>query len=116
MDSQGHPKTFAEFAKILNGKVSSGWINIAGPNHSSNDYSLGIKPDPNTADGFLVHSFAGDDPVECKTYVLEKLKSKKISSVSLPLIRHQPMPTRLNSLGRYGTMPIRSPGRQRTTI
>ena len=98
MDSQGHPKTFAEFAKILNGKVSSGWINIAGPNHSSNDYSLGIKPDPNAADGFLVHSFAGDDPVECKTYVLEKLKSKKISSVSLPKFAANQTPTNAHTI------------------
>lgn len=84
MDSQGHPKTAAEVAKIFNGKVSSGWIHIAGPNHSSNDYSLGIKFDPNEADGFIVYSFAGDDLVECKNYVLQKLKSKELLPVNFP--------------------------------
>jgi hypothetical protein len=28
-----------------------------------------IKIDPAAPAGFLVHSFAGDDPIECKDYV-----------------------------------------------
>ena len=32
-----------------------------------------MRPDNAAPDGFLVHSFAGDDPILCRNYVLEKL-------------------------------------------
>src|SRR5262249_13144941 len=35
--------------------------------------SLSIKLDASAPDGFLVYSFAGDDPTHCKDYVREKL-------------------------------------------
>ena len=31
-----------------------------------------MKPNNNAPDGFVVHSFAGDDPIACKDYVREK--------------------------------------------
>ena len=33
------------------------------------DRSLSIKVDPASPDGFVVHSFAGDSPIECRDYV-----------------------------------------------
>src|SRR5262245_25905120 len=39
-------------------------------------HALGDRPDENAPDGFLVHSFAGDDPITCKKYVAEKLGLK----------------------------------------
>ena len=44
-----------------------------GPGHSPSDRSLSVKPDDKAPDGFLVHSFAGDDPIKCKDYVRSKL-------------------------------------------
>jgi hypothetical protein len=46
-----------------------------GPGHSLADRSLSVKIIPtNTAgDGFVVHSFAGDDPMQCRDYVRERL-------------------------------------------
>src|SRR5262249_5293373 len=40
--------------------------------HSPADRSLSIKLDSNAPDGFLVHSFAGDDPIKCKEFVRTK--------------------------------------------
>lgn len=34
---------------------------------------MSVRPDEGAPDGFLVHSFAGDDAIECKEYVTEKL-------------------------------------------
>ena len=45
-----------------------------GPGHSSVDKSLAVRPDPNAPDGFIVHSFANDDPITCKDYVREKCR------------------------------------------
>jgi hypothetical protein len=33
---------------------------------------LVVRPEPNAPDGFVVHSFANDDPIACKDYVREK--------------------------------------------
>ena len=43
-----------------------------GPGHSAADRSLSVKLDSNAPDGFLVHSFAGDDPLVCRDHVREK--------------------------------------------
>src|SRR6516162_5184048 len=59
-------------AKALGGEVSSGQLLCPGPNHSAADRSLSIKLDSNAPDGFVVHSFAGDDPIICKDYVRAK--------------------------------------------
>ena len=56
----------------LGGEISGGRLLCPGPGHSRADRSLSIKIDANAPDGFLVHSFAGDDPITCKDYVREK--------------------------------------------
>jgi putative DNA primase/helicase len=40
-----------------------------GPGHSSHDRSMSVLFDPSAPDGFLVHSFAGDDPLVCRDHV-----------------------------------------------
>jgi RecA-family ATPase len=57
----------------LGGELSGGRLLCPGPNHSAADRSLSVKLDNAAPDGFLVHSFAGDDPIACKDYVREKL-------------------------------------------
>jgi putative DNA primase/helicase len=56
-------------ARALGGNASGHNIVAPGPGHSRADRSLSIKIDPAAADGFVVHSFAGDSPIECQDYV-----------------------------------------------
>jgi Toprim domain len=56
-------------ARALGGEVSGRQVLAPGPGHSPRDRSLSIKIEPDAPDGFLVHSFAGDDPIACKNHV-----------------------------------------------
>lgn len=61
-------------ARALGGEVTGrDRVQAPGPAHSSKDRSLSIKLEPNAPDGFLVHSFAGDDPIACKDHVRQAL-------------------------------------------
>jgi AAA domain len=60
-------------AKLLGGEVRAGQVLAPGPAHSTADRSMSVKPDPNAPDGFVVNSFAGDDPIACKDHVRQKL-------------------------------------------
>ena len=60
-------------AAALGGEVSGGQVLAPGPQHSPQDRSLSIKPDAAAPDGFIVHSFSGDDAIACKDYVRKKL-------------------------------------------
>jgi Protein of unknown function (DUF3631) len=44
-----------------------------GPGHSINDRSLSVRLSAEAEDGFVVHSFASDDPIACKDHVRAKL-------------------------------------------
>jgi hypothetical protein len=57
-------------ARALGGDVSGrNHILAPGPGHSRQDRSLSVKLDPGAPDGFLVKSFAGDDPMACRDHV-----------------------------------------------
>jgi hypothetical protein len=57
-------------ARELGGDVSGGCNVLApGPGHSRADRSLSVKVEPTAPDGFLVYSFAGDDPIVCREHV-----------------------------------------------
>jgi hypothetical protein len=58
-------------AHILGGELKGNQVLAPGPNHSRRDRSLSITIS-NNGDDIVVHSFAGDDPIECKKYVREK--------------------------------------------
>jgi 5S rRNA maturation endonuclease (ribonuclease M5) len=60
-------------ARALGGEVSAGQIRCPGPGHSPKDRSLSIKIDPTAPEGFLVNSFSGDDPAECRDHVRQQL-------------------------------------------
>jgi hypothetical protein len=63
-----------QVAKVLGGEVVGGnQILAPGPGHSPKDRSLSIKLEASPPWDFLVHSFAGDDPIRCKDYIREKL-------------------------------------------
>jgi putative DNA primase/helicase len=60
-------------ARVLGGEVSGRQVLAPGPGHSHRDRSISICIEPNAPDGFIVHSFAGDDPLVCKDYIRERL-------------------------------------------
>lgn len=64
--------------RALGGDISNGQLLCPGPGHSPADRSLSIKLDSNMPHGFVVHSFAGDDPIACRDYVREKLGLPKL--------------------------------------
>jgi hypothetical protein len=60
-------------ARALGGEISGRQVLAPGPGHGRLDRSLSIRFDPAAPGGFVVHSFAGDDPFACKDYVRERL-------------------------------------------
>lgn len=62
-----------EIARALDGQVMGRRVVCPGPNHSRGDRSLSVTLSDTLADGFAVHSFAGDDFRLCRDYVAERL-------------------------------------------
>jgi putative DNA primase/helicase len=56
-------------ARALGGSASARNVLAPGPGHGATDRSLSIKIERAAQDGFILHSFAGDSPVECRNYV-----------------------------------------------
>ena len=71
--SQGSLPDINDIARTMAGEAHGDQAAVPGPGHRSKDRSLSIKLDASASGGFLVHSFAGDDPLICKDYVREKL-------------------------------------------
>jgi len=67
--------TVEELHRALGGEIRRGksghCVVCPGPGHSHKDRSLAVSP-ANNADGFVVHSFADDDPIACKDFVRDK--------------------------------------------
>ena len=61
-----------EIAQALSGGITNGQVLAPGPGHSAQDRSLSVTLS-NGDPGYVVHSFAGDDPIQCKDHVREKL-------------------------------------------
>jgi Toprim domain len=61
----------AAVAAVLGGEVVGRQVLAPGPGHSPRDRSLSVRF--TSGDEFVVHSFAGDDPIACKDYVRSKL-------------------------------------------
>ncbi|MBQ0819478.1 toprim domain-containing protein [Microvirga sp. HBU67558] len=60
-------------ARALGGDVVGQQILFAPPGHSRQDRSASLRFDPKAPGGFLIHSFAGDDPLSIRDYVKERL-------------------------------------------
>jgi hypothetical protein len=69
----GFKPSLQEIAKALGGEIAAGQVKAPGPGHSTRDRSLSVALSDNDPAGYVVHSFAGDDPIVCKDYVREKL-------------------------------------------
>jgi hypothetical protein len=63
----------AKIAELLDGDVQGGQVLCPGPGHGTGDRSLSVKPDSADREGFVIHSFAGDDWKECRAHVRSRL-------------------------------------------
>lgn len=61
------------WARALGGEMSGNSVRAPGPGHSPRDRSLSVTPSAAAPNGFLVNSFANDDPLVCLDYVRAKL-------------------------------------------
>jgi putative DNA primase/helicase len=80
-------------ARCLEGEISGTQILAPGPGHSRGDRSLSVRLDASAPDGFVVNSFAGDDPIICKDYVRQRLglpPFKTNGHKERPPINHRP--------------------------
>jgi putative DNA primase/helicase len=57
----------------LGGEISGNQLLCPGPGHNKNDRSLSVRLSPQAPDGFLTHSFAGDNWQECRDYIKGRL-------------------------------------------
>ena len=64
--------TLQKIARALGGEVQGHQVLAPGPGHSPKDRSLAVMLSSTAPDGFVVHSHAGDDPIECKDFVRER--------------------------------------------
>jgi 5S rRNA maturation endonuclease (ribonuclease M5) len=62
-----------KLAELLGGDVQGTQVLCPGPGHDSGDRSLSVKPDKADLEGFVTHSFAGDDWKECRAHVRRRL-------------------------------------------
>jgi putative DNA primase/helicase len=60
-------------AVALAGEVVAGQVLAPSPGHSRKDRSLSVRPAGAARDGFICHSFAGEDWKVCHNYVRERL-------------------------------------------
>src|SRR5262245_12202165 len=72
-DSIGGIPNLQTVAKALGGEVNSGQVRCPGPGHSAKVRSLAIILDDKAPDGFVTYSHSGDDPIQCKDYVSQRL-------------------------------------------
>lgn len=72
--------SLTDFARALGGEVTGGQVLAPGPGHSPQDRSLAVRIDPQAPDGFVVHSFAGDDWQAVKDYLRERIGRPAVGS------------------------------------
>jgi hypothetical protein len=86
-----------QIARALGGEISGGEVRAPGPGHLPKDRSLCVRLSPNAADGFVVHSHAGDDWESCRDYVRERAGLPFTKERGVPA--HAPAPERPRSNG-----------------
>jgi hypothetical protein len=72
------------WGRALGGEVSGNSVLAPGPGHSAGDRSLSLTPSAAAPNGFLVNSFAGDDPLVCLDYVRAKLGLPAFTPQNVP--------------------------------
>ena len=72
-DANARALSRRQIARVLGGEVAGGQVLFPGPGHSRQDRSACLRLDPRAPGGFVVHSFAGDDPLPIRDHVRERL-------------------------------------------
>ena len=73
MQTENNLPPLKQCAQLLGGDVCGNGVVAPGPGHSPRDRSLMVTPDKNAPDGFLAHSYAGDDWRDCRDHVKDLL-------------------------------------------
>jgi putative DNA primase/helicase len=66
-------RSLRAIARLLGGEACGQQVLCPGPNHGPKDRSLSIRLSATAAEGFVYHSFAGDDFRDCRDHVRERL-------------------------------------------
>jgi putative DNA primase/helicase len=80
------------YALLLGGDVTGGQIVFPPPGHTKRDRSAILKFVEGAPDGFLIHSFAGDDPLPIRDYVKERLGLTSAKPMRMLLPSSRPIP------------------------
>lgn len=83
-------------ACALDGEISGRQVLAPGPGHSKADRSLSIKLSREPGN-FIVHSFAGDDPIACRDYVRDRLSLPAFKPNGHKNERHEPEPSQTDN-------------------
>jgi hypothetical protein len=76
-----------QLAAALGGEASGDEVRAPGPGHKSpDDRSLSVRVGPDLPDGFITHSFAGDDPLKCRDYVRERAELGRFEPARRPKV------------------------------
>ena len=78
------PNNLKAVARALDGEVCGREVLAPGPGHSAKDRSLSVRPSTDAPDGFLAHSFAGDDWQACRDYIASRLGFFGLKAAKLP--------------------------------
>jgi putative DNA primase/helicase len=62
-------RSLQDLARALGGEATGGQVLCPGPGHGPGDRSLSVKFSPGAPDGFVIHSFADNDPIVCRDHV-----------------------------------------------
>lgn len=73
MQTKNNLPPLKKCAQLLGGDICGNGVVAPGPGHSPRDRSLMVTPHENAPDGFLAHSFAGDDWRDCRDHVKDLL-------------------------------------------
>lgn len=92
MQTENNLLSLKQCAQLLGGDICGNGVVAPGPGHRSRDRSLMITPDENAPDGFLTHSYAGDDWRDCRDHVKDLLGIA--SNDFTPKVRNPPILTK----------------------
>lgn len=73
MQTENNLPPLKQCAQLLGGDVCGNGVVAPGPGHRPRDRSLMVTLDKHAPDGFLAHSYAGDDWRNCRDHVKDRL-------------------------------------------
>jgi hypothetical protein len=102
-------KSLQQFAQALGGEVRGRQVHAPGPGHSTHDRSMSIMLSATAPEGFVVHSFCGDDPITCRDYIKEKLGIVSTFTPAQKMNGHTDPAAVMRRVKRKAATPARKP-------